>query len=222
MEKLKEQIKVFYSSTGALEKRMRELAKHFLFGGYINVRNQYHIYIKTVEFYYHEEDGMVKDPIMYHRNNNFIEGEIPYFKLLSFNSHDTGVDITFENEEKKIRASVLIRAYEVLRLSDNKRLVWNSQNNQFQEYKEGDKPNHNTQCMYLKRILNGFAPDGIPDIMWVDDDANLKDAKIDTNIKSMQRQGVFESKDSNRYIADRKKKNTREWAFRREKEILLH
>lgn len=165
---------------------------------------------------------MVKDPIMYHRNNNFIEGEIPYFKLLSFNSHDTGVDITFENEEKKIRASVLIRAYEVLRLSDNKRLVWNSQNNQFQEYKEGDKPNHNTQCMYLKRILNGFAPDGIPDIMWVDDDANLKDAKIDTNIKSMQRQGVFESKDSNRYIADRKKKNTREWAFRREKEILLH
>lgn len=112
MENLQKQIDAFYASNDGIKQRMRKLAETFLFGGYINVRDQYHIYLRTVEFYYHEEDGD-KDPIMYHRNNYLVDGEIPYFKPMSFNSHDTGVDITFENEKKHIRASVLIRAYEV-------------------------------------------------------------------------------------------------------------
>ena len=220
---LKEQIKKFFASGEMLETRMKALAKYFLYGGYINVRNQYHIYIKTVEFYYHEENGEIKDPIMYHRNNYLVEGDIPYFTLLSFNSHDTGVDITFENREKKIRASVLIRAYEILKLDNNtgKQLVWNAQVQQFQENKDGDKIRYNTQCLYLKRILNGFASEGTSDITWVDDLSNLTGI-TDKDIKQMTRQGVYESENDERYKAIKGKKDNREWGFRREKEIVLH
>ena len=38
----------------------------------------------------------------------------PYFTIGSFNLHPSGVDITFENEKKKYRASFLIRSYRVL------------------------------------------------------------------------------------------------------------
>lgn len=220
---LKEQIKKFYASGEMLETRMKALAKFFLYGGYINVRDQYHIYIKIVEFYYHEENGEIKDPIMYHRNKYLVEGDIPYFTLLSFNSHDTGVDITFENKEIKIRASILIRAYEIFKLDKNtgKRLVWNAQAQQFQEYKDGDKIKYNTQCLYLKRILNGFASEGTPDITWVDDLSNLRGI-TDKDIKQMTRQGVYKSESDERYKAIKGKKDNREWGFRREKEIVLH
>jgi len=42
---LEKQIEFFYKSDKKLEDRMKELAKVFLYGGYLNVRNQYHIYI---------------------------------------------------------------------------------------------------------------------------------------------------------------------------------
>lgn len=216
---LKEQIKLFYESSAVLETRMKDLAKYFLYGGYINVRNQYHIYIKTVEFYYHEEEGDKKDPIMYHRNNYFVQGDIPFFTPLSFNSHDTGVDITFEDEIKKIRASVLIRGYEVFDCKNGKRLVWNPTAEQFQEY-VGGKPKYNTQCLYLKRILNGFTSEGTPDITWVDDLSNLNDIS-DKDITPIRRQGVYKSLDNKRYKANRREKDEKEWGFRREKEIVL-
>jgi Tfp pilus assembly protein PilZ len=216
---LKEQIKKFYESGEVLEARMKDLSKYFLYGGYINVRNQYHIYIKTVEFYYHEEVGDIKDPIMYHRNDYFVKGNVPYFTPLSFNSHDTGVDITFENEEKKIRASVLIRAYEVFDCKNGTRLVWNPAVGQFQEY-VGGKTKYNTQCLYLKRILNGFTSEGTPDITWVDDLSNLKEIS-DKDIMPICRKGVFESENDERYMAIKGKRNNREWGFRREKDIIL-
>ena len=219
---LKNQINHFYASKEKLEIRMKELAKHFLYGGYINVRDQYHIYIRTVEFYYHEEKGDIKDLIMYHRNDNFVQGEIPYFTQLSFNSHDTGVDITFENEEKNIRASVLIRAYEVLDCNLGKRLVWDPTAEQFREFKDGDKIKYNTQCLYLKRILNGFSSEGNPDITWVDNSFNPKDIKY-KDITISTRQGVYKSYDHERYKVDNNNrvKDNKEWAFRREKEIVL-
>ena len=216
---LKEQIKKFYESGEKLETRMKELSKYFLYGGYINVRDQYHIYIKTVEFYYHEEEGDIKDPIMYHRNDYFVEGDISYFTPLSFNSHDTGVDITFENEKKKIRASVLIRAYEVFDCKNGKRLVWNPSAEQFQKYVEGKtKYKYNTQCLYLKRILNGFTSEGTPNITWVDDLSKLKDIN-DKDITPIRRQGVYKSLDNKRYKANRVEKDEKEWGFRREKEL---
>lgn len=216
---LKEQIKEFYESDETLETRMKNLAKYFLYGGYINVRNQYHIYIKTVEFYYHEERGDIKDPIMYHRNDYFVKGDVPYFTPLSFNSHDTGVDITFENEKKMIRASVLIRAYQVLDCKNGIQLVWNPTAEQFQVY-DGGKTNYNTQCLYLKRILNGFTLEGSPDIIWEDDLSNLKEIS-DKDITSIRRQGVYQSLDNKRYKVNREKKDEKKWGFRREKDIVL-
>ena len=45
------------------------LADYLLRGGYIAVGDTRRIYLRDVEFYYHEEEGPVKDPVMYHRNS---------------------------------------------------------------------------------------------------------------------------------------------------------
>ena len=216
---LKKQIALFYRSDEDLEERMKELATVFLYGGYINVRDQYHIYLRIVEFYYHEEDGDVKDLIMYHRNNYTVAGKIPYFKCLSFNSHDTGVDITFENEQKKIRASVLIRAYEVLDVKNKKWLFWNTEKQQFQVNEEGRKLLYNTQSMYVKKFLNGFASESKPDIYWMD--VPYMEEINDADISSIKRQGVYISSSKEMYKPDKTKIDKRLWGFRREKDIAL-
>lgn len=200
--RIKKQIERFYQSDKKLEDRMKELAETFLYGGYINVRDRYHIYIRTVEFYYHEEEGSIKDEKMYHRNNYRIDGEIPYFRPLAFNSHDSGVDITFENEEKRVRAAVLIRAYEILDMITNKRLIWNKAEQQFQISNGQEKPNYNTQSLYLKNFLNGFSSEGQSDIYWVDEPYNEQE----TRITPIKRKGL---------------KDERKWGFRREDEITL-
>lgn len=216
---LKKQIALFYRSDEDLEERMKELATVFLYGGYINVRDQYHIYLRIVEFYYHEEDGDVKDLIMYHRNNYTVAGKIPYFKCLSFNSHDTGVDITFENEQKKIRASVLIRAYEVLDVKNKKWLFWNTEKQQFQVNEEGRKLLYNTQSLYVKKFLNGFASESKPDIYWID--VPYMEEINDADISSIKRQGVYISSSKEMYKPNKTKRDKRLWGFRREKDIAL-
>lgn len=227
MEKLQKQIDAFYASNEELEQRMMKLARTFLFGGYINVRGQYHIYLRTVEFYYHEEDGEVKDPIMYHRNNYHVAGEIPYFTPLSFNSHDTGVDITFENEDKHIRASVLIRAYEVWDCKNMCSLLWNPDAQQFQPYKMASEiykekkkkaPEFNTQSMYVKKFLNGFASSGEANITWVS--KKYEGVIGEKDITKKYRQGVFKSTSNDRYSYEKRETDGRLWAFRREVEVI--
>ena len=85
-----------------LQNSFRALAPAFLYGGYIQVREDYQIYIRTVEFYYHSEkkDG-VHDPIVYHRNGRIMES-VPYFPLMTLHAHNSGFDITFESETKNI------------------------------------------------------------------------------------------------------------------------
>ena len=95
-----------------------KLAPAFLYGGYIQVRNDYKVYIRTVEFYFHsEKESGVHDPIVYHRNKRDFDGnvlmEIPYFPFMTLHAHVSGFDITFESSKKEYRASALIRAYEV-------------------------------------------------------------------------------------------------------------
>ena len=62
---------------------------------------------------YHTNAHTSKSRIFKLNNNGF-----PYFKFGSFNLHQSGVDVTFENEEKKYRASFLIRSYRVLKTDD--------------------------------------------------------------------------------------------------------
>lgn len=63
MENLRKQIDAFYASNDGIKQHMRKLAETFLFGGYINVRDQYHIYPGTVEFYYLEQGESVAGKI---------------------------------------------------------------------------------------------------------------------------------------------------------------
>ena len=127
MNKLIEKLKEFQVSRKNhkdLEVSFEELAKYLLYGGYFHCSEWYDLYITSVEFYYHEENGSAKDPIMYHRNkkkwmkntNGVQPTEISksYFKVGTLNPHMSGVDITFESDtDLKYRASALIRAFKI-------------------------------------------------------------------------------------------------------------
>ena len=107
-----------------LNEQFEWLAKKMIYGGYIKVRNEYAIFIHTAEFYYHEElshKGLqIKDEIVYHRNEKFHNRQVPYFPLMTLHSHWSGFDITFENPQKKYRASALIRKYAVFDFVEKK------------------------------------------------------------------------------------------------------
>jgi hypothetical protein len=110
----------------AVAKCFEPCAKEILLNGYFLVKNKYIIELGSIELYYHEENGPIKDYIMYHRENRiyskikeYNKGELPYFDFGSLNLHQSGVDITFENEQEKYRASFLIRAFRVIPKDDN-------------------------------------------------------------------------------------------------------
>jgi len=120
-------------------------AEEFLCNGYFLINNEYILDLGSIELYYHEEyDGGLKDPAMYHTNERLPKSYkdkikkysienlpvfykvindnsgYPYFKFGSVNLHQSGVDITFENEKKGYRASFLIRSYRMLKKEDLK------------------------------------------------------------------------------------------------------
>ncbi len=153
-----------------LDSEFRALARHFLYGGYVSVRDDdgretFRVHIRTVEFYFHSEDGSAcADEIVYHRNGKGL-ADMPYFPLMAFNAHVSGIDITFENRARQYRASALIRAYEVVDMRREEGGV-------FLKYSKKDgvglfrpvDPNAgdcvNTQSTYIFDIINGFGPHG--------------------------------------------------------------
>ncbi len=193
-----------------------KLAPAFLYGGYIQVRNDYRVYIKTVEFYFHSEtENGIKDPIVYHRNNRSVEGSIPYFPLMSLHAHASGYDITFENEEKKYRASALIRAYEIWDIVKNAYYIYDRNIKKFRQRKENEQI-WNGQSTYLYDFLNGFGSEGI---FWVNDESSQSDKP-----KPSHRKGVSQSTSPNDYepkvINGKKVADNRQWSFTRTKAIL--
>lgn len=108
-----------------LNKQFKELAKYFLYSGYLQVNDSYKIELVSVEFYFHAEkdseltDKDFQDPIVYHRNGRFGLSDVPYLPVMSLNPHSSGFDITFENAKHKYRASALIREYKVMDLLGN-------------------------------------------------------------------------------------------------------
>ena len=222
MEKLIDVLKTFekeitYSITKDRLQKMfkRNLAPAFLYGGYIQVRGEYKIYIKTVEFYFHSEITKgIHDPIVYHRNGRNME-KVPYFPIMTLNAHNSGFDITFESENKNYRASALIRAYEVMDEKDQF-LVWNKEKNQFEEPKnQSEPPNNgvNTQSTYLYYLLNGFSLGNDNSIKWIDEPRSK--GTITENI----RQNVFKSEDEFVYKKIKGKKCDRKWSFTREDNV---
>ncbi len=89
------------------------VAENVLLGACFEVNGVRRIYPLEIEFYYHEEgDDGLKDPVMYHTNDHENK-QLDYYPLGSLNCHVSGIDITFENEEKHYRASMLVRKYKV-------------------------------------------------------------------------------------------------------------
>lgn len=221
MKDLETKLKEFApQSESELNKVFLDLAESFLYGGYISVKDQkgeerYRIYLRTVEFYCHHEDkdqdkknsALPKDPIVYHRNGKYVEGEVPYFPLMAFHAHASGFDITFEKQELQLRSSALIRAYEVYDVQCGKFLTYSREHKKFVKCDENKKERVNSQSTYLYDFLNGFIGDSVK---WVD---AVRSKKQD--LKIAPRKNVF------KYNGEVKttKKDIRPWNFTREEEI---
>ena len=214
---LENQLKSFKGATTeeGLQKLFFELAKGFLYGGYIQVRDDYRIYIRNAEFYFHSEKPHgIHDPIVYHRNIRDREGnlleKVPFFPIMSLHAHSSGYDITFESKAGEYRASVLIRTYEV-KDKDGRYLLWDAKKDMFLI---SEKYCHNTQSTYLYYLLNGF-PLGISNnIKWIDAPITLK-----TEPEIRNRKNVFESK--NEYVYDKieGERCERPWSFTRTEHV---
>lgn len=129
----------------AVAEWFRPCAEDILCNGYFLINGKYIIDLGSIELYYHEEDGAIKDPKMYHTNDQLPDifkkrmdeypnnqlpvfyrelkdnGGYPYFKKGSFYLHQSGIDVTFENNDNlndKYRASFLIRSYRMFKIDD--------------------------------------------------------------------------------------------------------
>ena len=114
---------------------------------------------------------------MYHRNGKFKSSRskdphdrtVPYFPLMTLHSHWSGFDITFENPEKKYRASVLIREYAIYDVKERKYVYWDTKKKEY-NYILSDKPIKDNRSSYLIYYINGFTiQEGqMTRIEWVD------------------------------------------------------
>ena len=211
METLIESLKQFeakantVSNETELQSIFKELTPAFLYGGYIQVHDEYRVYVRTVEFYFHsEKENGIHDPIVYHRNGkDFIN--VPYFPLMTLHAHSSGFDITFESEAEQYRASALIRTYEV-KDKDGKYLVWNKEKSMFEETTEYG---YNTQSTYLYALLNGFSLGNSNNVKWID-----APRKQSSSAMEKKRQNVYQF-DSER----NKVKCNRNWSFTRIEQV---
>lgn len=216
MEKLIEQLKKFdgkvnrITNEAGLQSLFEELAPAFLYGGYIKVRDDYRVYIKTVEFYFHSEKiNGVHDPIVYHRNGRDME-KVPYFPFMCIHAHSSGFDITFESKVGEYRASALIRSYEVKDMHDGKYLKWDAKKCLFEKL---DKYCYNNQSTYLYAFLNGFAFGNNNDITWEDAPRDSK------NVLGKPRQNVFQYNENKGIYTKTEKRCERKWSFTRDEQI---
>ncbi len=197
------------SDEAKLQKLFEDLAPAFLYGGYIQVRNEYKVYIRTVEFYFHsEKDDGIHDPIVYHRNGRGLEN-VPYFPPMSLNAHYSGYDITFESKDN-YRASALIRSYEVKSNDGKHYLKWNTEKELFEEKEEYA---FNNQSTYLYTLLNGFSLENGNCIKWVDF------PRTEYEPIKKTRQNVFQSESEKKYIPQKGKRCNRLWSFTREEHV---
>ena len=222
MSTLENELKIFNPDSEAeLDIHFMRLSKAFLYGGYISVSDykeeRYKIFIRTVEFYCHYEGDkkdLPKDPIVYHRNGHYVEGEVPYFPLMSFHAHASGYDITFENPELKLRSSALIRTYEVYDVLQKTFLHYDRKKKLFVSCNDS-KDRVNKQSTYLYDFINGFGGDKIK---WVDTPITEQHQELNP----AQRQNVYKYDLHENKIVDANGKyikDDRKWSFTRLDEI---
>jgi len=195
----------------ALANAFRQLARKFLYGGYIRVRNEYAIFISKVEFYYHEEDTLedgVRDSVVYHRDGRFVGRRVPYFPIMTLHSHWSGFDITFE-KPGTYRASALIRKYVVVDLKKKKFVELKTtgldkKENPFLvgEIELSDDPFVDDRSTYLQYYLNGFSLAGQDSgIRWQDiDNREYPEPKQEVRKNAEEHEWGFVYKDKDEYF----------------------
>ncbi len=205
-------LKEFKGANGnikSLKDKFEDIANYFLTKGHFLVNDQRKIYICDVEFYYHEEEGDIKDWIMYHRNNHKGNGKkLKYYKTGQFNAHASGIDITFEYEDKhdnketdkSYRAGMLIRGFKFDKMPDD----WTYSNNRPKEI------DYDTRSTYFyEALLNDSSECEKFTIKWKEEEnSNLKDYII----ANKERINVFQFKDATNN-KDTAEKCTRKWRF---------
>ena len=215
MSTLKKELEGFRpESVSELEKCFKGLAEAFLYGGYISVSDckeeRYRIFIRTVEFYCHYEGAekdLPKDPIVYHRNGKYVEGDVPYFPLMSFHAHASGYDITFEKQDLQLRSSALIRAYEVYDVKRKTYLHYDREKKKFVRC-DDTKDRVNKQSTYLYDFLNGFSDNNI---QWIE---AIRNKSEDFKIAPRQNVHLYDEAGNKLPVKD-----TRLWSFTRKEEI---
>jgi hypothetical protein len=204
-----------------LTNRFSNIAKTILYDGYIRVRNDYRVYIKTVEFYFHaENDSPIKvyDPIVYHRNGR-LGREVPYFPMLTLHAHMSGFDITFENPSLKYRASALIREYAIY---DENAKNFIKTKEEHKKDSNKDKIPYDNRSTFLYDFINGFSlTGGQNDIAWEDEENTISH---DLKFPSKPRVNVMKYPSS--YIdcwkknpQEIKEKDERPWNFTRTNDV---
>ena len=194
-----------------LIKKFKGIAETILYDGFIQIREEYRIYIKTIEFYFHSEVGCpinIADPIVYHRDGKFPDRKVPYFPLLTLHAHVSGFDITFENETLKYRASALVREYAIYDIK-NKEFVKTKKDSN-----KGKIP-YDDRSTFLYDFINGFSLiEGVNNIIWVD---HKTDAVHELK-KPFKRRNVYKNykgKDSSKV----KEWTERLWSFTRTNDV---
>lgn len=186
------------------------LAQKMIFGGYIKVRDEYAIFIHTVEFYYHEEEGqegeIIEDEIVYHRNNRFFNRTVPYFPLMSLHSHWSGFDITFENPQKQYRASALIRKYVIYDLKAHSFIKLETSSKKDKDYFVGEIKKElfiDSRSSYLQYYLNGFSLDENDSrIVWIDNpNAEYYDVHPTTRKNAKDHEWAFHYPNKEEYLS---------------------
>ena len=195
-----------------------QIAAKLLYGGHFVVMDGNgnvirRVYLHTVEFYYHEERGAVKDYIVYHRNPDNPQKKPnpqPSFPIGSLHTHVSGVDITFEDnrhpENPEYRASVLIRAFRVEEVKKTPGLPIT------QEVDERSTYFYNALFMGLNVLDGGIR------VFWQEND--VKECKAPSR-KPRLNVGEFDEKTHKKGYKYYEKKeefeqDKREWAFYRQ------
>lgn len=189
------------------------LAQKMLYGGFLQVGDDYEIYIRTVEFYYHEEEeskNQIQDSIVYHRNGRFPgRRNLPPFPMMALHAHWSGYDITFEDSCGRYRASALIREFAVFdhHAGEHGSWVYWFTGAEYGDgnYKTLPEPKFDDRSTYLQFFLNGFSIDGTANrVIWKD----FKSPEYGKpTVKT--RRNVFQDK-------EKKVPCDRPWAFRRD------
>jgi hypothetical protein len=189
---------------------------------------------KTVEMYFHEErdrdikedDKYYKDYIVYHRNHDIKKindsrktndnQDIKYYPLGVLNPHPSGIDITFESEKHRFRASALIRAFKVEAAKTEEISEEQYQNSiknvqkmkdvtgvQYINQKEVDIDGRSTyvyDALFSQfSIFDGFS------VKWVDGD------KLKSINNPIKRKNVYEYDDDGNKLSEFD--TTRQWSF---------